>query len=358
MSKTVQWTTDNKVTWYTSEDDINDKIASVLGEKFVKYRKAWDAVSNFETLTEFPLYLQVELNQVCNLKCPMCPLTIPESREKYITDKHISWEMYEKIILEAEKYNCPSLNPQGVNEPLLDQDLENYIKFAKKHGFIDIMMNTNATLLSEERSKKLVDSGLTRLRFSLDAFNKETYEKIRIGANYEKVMRNIDRFIEIRNKNGNKLPFVGVNLVQMKTNEDEVHPFIEYWREKVDFVVIQNFLPPELEGDYSDFFSTTSKFRENISSSFNCQQPWQRMFVHNNGVVSPCCALHSIELSLGNFNEHSLHELWMSEPMNNLRKIHKEGNYAENEWCKKCVNGMRGGEGANEFLQIKKMPEI
>ena len=44
--------------------------------------------------------------------------------------------------------------------------------------------------------------------------------------------------------------------------------------------------------------------------------------------------------------------------MNNLRKIHKEGNYAENEWCKKCVNGMRGGEGVNEFLQIKKMPEI
>ncbi len=305
MSKTVQWTTDNKVTWYTSEDDINDKMASVLGEKFVEYRKAWNAVSNFETLTNFPLYLQVELNQVCNLKCPMCPLTIPESREKYITDKHISWEMYEKIILEAEKYNCPSLNPQGVNEPLLDQNLEDYIKFAKKHGFIDIMMNTNATLLSEERSKKLVDSGLTRLRFSLDALTKETYEKIRVGANHEKVMRNIDRFIEIRDKNGNKLPFVGVNLVQMKTNEDEVHDFIEYWREKVDFVVIQNFLP-----------------------------------------------------SLGNFNEHTLHELWLSEPMNNLRKIHKEGNYSENEWCKKCVNGMRGEGSTTGLLQIKKMPEI
>ena len=51
MSKTVQWTTDDKVTWYTSEDDINDKMASVLGEKFVEYRKAWDAVSNFETIT-------------------------------------------------------------------------------------------------------------------------------------------------------------------------------------------------------------------------------------------------------------------------------------------------------------------
>ena len=26
MSKTTQWTTDNKVSWYTSEEDVNDKI--------------------------------------------------------------------------------------------------------------------------------------------------------------------------------------------------------------------------------------------------------------------------------------------------------------------------------------------
>ena len=175
MSKTTQWTTDNKVTWYTSEEDINEKLALELGEKFVQYRKMFDSVNRFEIETKFPLYLQVELHQICNLRCPMCSITVPEAREKYVTDKHLSWEMYEKIILEAEKYECPSLNPQGVNEPLLDQNLEDHIKFAKKHGFIDIFMNTNATLLSEERSKKILEAGLTRLRFSLDAATKETF---------------------------------------------------------------------------------------------------------------------------------------------------------------------------------------
>ena len=28
--------------------------------------------------------------------------------------------------------------------------------------------------------------------------------------------------------------------------------------------------------------------------------------------------------------------------MKNLRKIHKNGNFKENEWCKKCVNGICG----------------
>ena len=124
MSKTTQWTTDNKVTWYTSEEDINVKLASELGERFVQYRKMFDSVNRFEIETKFPLYLQVELHQICNLRCPMCSITVPEAREKYITDDHLSWEMYEKIILEAEKYECPSLNPQGTNEPLLDQNLD------------------------------------------------------------------------------------------------------------------------------------------------------------------------------------------------------------------------------------------
>jgi len=355
MSKTVQWTTDNKVSWYTTEEDVNEKLASVLGERFVEYRKKWDLVNKFELQTEFPLYLEVELNQICNLRCPMCSITVPEAREKYINDKHMSWETYQKIILEAEKYECPSLNPQGVNEPLLDQDLENYIKFAKNHGFIDIMMNTNATLLSEERSRKMLGTGLTRLRFSLDAATKETFEKIRIGAKYDSVMKNIERFIKIRDQEGLKLPMVGVNFVKMKVNEHEVDEFIEKWRDEVDFIVIQEFMPPELECDYSEFFPSDSTYQNQVKNSFNCQQPWQRFYIHNNGDVSPCCTTFSSELALGNVNNQSLYELWHSEAMNNLRKIHKDGRYMDNPWCDKCVKGMSGSPNPSDLLQIKKI---
>ena len=335
---------------------MDDKLASELGEKYVEYRKMFDSVNRFEIETKFPLYLQVELHQICNLRCEMCPITVPEARAKYITDDHLSWELYEKIILEAEKYDCPSLNPQGTNEPLLYQNLEDHIKFAKKHGFIDIMMNTNATLLSEERSKKILEAGLTRLRFSLDAATKETFEKIRIGADYESVMKNIERFVELRNQEGYKLPVVGVNFVKMKVNEHETDEFIEKWKDKVDFVVIQEFVPPELECDYSEFYPSDSTYQKEITNSFNCQQPWQRLFVHNTGDVSPCCTAFSTELSLGNVSKDTLYQLWNSDAMKNLRKIHKAGNYTENEWCKKCVNGMAGKPNTDELLEIKTIP--
>ena len=38
------------------------------------------------------------------------------------------------------------------------------------------MTNTNGSPISIKRSKQILDSGLTRLRFSLDAFTDKTYK--------------------------------------------------------------------------------------------------------------------------------------------------------------------------------------
>jgi len=282
----------------------------------------------------------------------MCSIGAPDANSKYINTDHMDWNLFEKIILEAEKYQCPSLNPQGINEPLLINNFEDYVKFASQHGFVDIMINTNATLLSEDRAKKLLDSGLTRIRFSLDAATKETYEKIRIGANYDKVMKNIETFLKIRESGNYELPVVGVNFCNMKTNEGEKDQFIEMWKDKVDFVAIQEFTPPELDGNYTHFHPSNSRYRDDMENGFNCQQPWQRLFIHNTGEVSPCCTFFSSELSVGNVKNDSLYDLWNGVSMTSLRKLHKDGKYAENEWCKKCVNATCGKN--IDLVDIKK----
>jgi len=64
--------------------------------------------------------------------------------------------------------------------------------------------------------------------------------------------------------------------------------------------------------------------------------------VTNKGEVCPCCAFFRTELSLGNITNSSIYELWNSQDAKKLRQIHKEGNFQENEWCKRCVNGICG----------------
>jgi len=62
MTEEIQYTTDNKVTWFSTEEDVNLRLESMLGEKFTSYRKSWESASKFELETNFPLYLQLELS--------------------------------------------------------------------------------------------------------------------------------------------------------------------------------------------------------------------------------------------------------------------------------------------------------
>ncbi|QLH05805.1 radical SAM/SPASM domain-containing protein [Nitrosopumilus ureiphilus] len=353
MQSSKLYTTDGKVKWFSNENDVNEKLISILGEKFEKYREKWNAVNRFELETNFPLFLQIETNQICNLQCPSCPIGTPEAHKKYITTEKMPSEIFERIILEGEKYECPSVEPQGTNEPLLDNNLEKQIKFASKHGFIDIMLNTNATLLSESRARSMLKSGITRFRFSLDAATKETYEKVRLGAKYDITMKNIENFLKIKKEERCELPVVGVNFVKQKTNEHEEKKFIETWIDRVDFIVIQEFQTPDVDHDYSDFLPTESDYREKLMNDFRCQQPWQRILIRSTGEVCPCCAFFSTELSLGNIKNKTIYELWNGQEMKYLRQLHKNGIWSENSWCKKCVNGMCGNFDSSELLNIK-----
>ena len=117
--------------------------------------------------------------QVCNYSCPHCNIANPKTLLKAYDGKietKMDFEKYKRIVDEGSDYNCPSIEPQGVNEPLLVRDFHKYVRYAYDKGFMDIMINTNASALTAKRSQQLLDSGITRLRFSLDAATPETYK--------------------------------------------------------------------------------------------------------------------------------------------------------------------------------------
>ena len=145
--KLKSYTTDNRVIHKAKDEDIIQKIGKVLGKKFFDYRKEWDAVNRLEIVTEFPLFLQLDMFQVCNYACPHCNIANPTALLKAYDGKletKMDFEKYKRIVDEGSDYNCPSIEPQGVNEPLLVKDFHKYVKYAHDRGFMDIMINTNA----------------------------------------------------------------------------------------------------------------------------------------------------------------------------------------------------------------------
>ena len=339
MEKKNFYSTDGKVKHLSTEEDINVKLGKIIGEKFVNYRKTWDAANRFEIVTEFPLFLHLDMTQNCNYKCPHCIIAHKDEVEEFYEGRNLNFEDYKKIVDEGSEYGCPSISPQGNDEPFLMRDLHHYISYAHKKGFIDIMLNNNGSAITERRAQEVLDSGLTRIRFSLDAFTSETYSKVRVGSlPLEKVIKKIELFLELKEKGNYKLPVTGVSFVKMKQNEHELDDFINFWKNKVDMVSIQTFTPPTKNLEkYKKFYASDQLIGSEPITEFKCVQPFQRVAI-NNQVIAPCCVNFNKDLTIGHLSKDTIYQAWNSKKMNEIRDMHKRGEFYLNETCRDCVN--------------------
>lgn len=307
-------------------------LTDIKGPAFRKYRDEWDRANAFALETDFPLFLHIEPNYTCNFRCPMCTQGNPELKAKFGYEEQLT-SVDIALILEQGKANgCPSVSFQGDNEPFLIKALPDWFAMARDAGFLDIMVNTNGSVMTPNLAQRILDSGLTRIRFSLDAVTPETYAKIRIGGDFNKVIGNIEFFLKARAERGALLPRVGVNFVKMAVNAHELESFAAHWNDKVDFIVVQDFMSPDIEGDYAKLDIADRVPVED----FRCNQPWQRLYIRGNGDVTACCAMFNPYLKLGNIRSGDLKSLWHSDKARELRQLHKEGRYRENPICLQC----------------------
>ena len=336
--KNKLYTTDGKVQTFTSDEDVNAKLSKIIGKKFSDYRKIWDKANRMELVTEFPLFLHLDMNQNCNYKCPHCIIGHPKEVEENYFGNYLDFNGFKKIIDEGAEHGCPSMEPQGNNEPFLIKNLHEYISYASKRGFIDIMLNNNGSALTKKRAEQIIDSGLTRLRFSLDAFTPETYSKVRVGSiPLERVIRNIDYFLDLRAKKNYKLPLVGVSFCKMSSNEHELEDFIKFWTNKVDMISVQRFVPPVPNNKKYEKYYASDTLNEQPINEFKCVQPFQRVVIKNKQ-IAPCCVSFNKNLILGNIDDTTIHDAWHSPKMKNIRQLHKDGKFYLDKTCKDCVD--------------------
>ena len=324
-----------------SETDYELEFVKEKGERWKEYREEWEKFCTYEKEAKFPPHLEIELNYSCNLRCPMCTWSAETTVEK--KEDWFKFEEYERLIGEAVKKGTKSIRLCYVNEPLIRQDLDQFVKCAAEKGILDIIITTNGTLLTKEVSKKLIEAGITKVNVSLDAFTEDTYEKVRVGGDFNITKQNILDFIAIRNQLGKKIPKLKVSFVRTKINDHEREDFVKYWKDKVDGIGIQNMLNPFTYGRFKD--DSKKELLEidqghQDKTNFKCPEPNKRMTLRGNGDVIGCCSLSAMDLVVGNWKNNNLEEIWNGEKMRELREIHKNGDYEKNPICKVCVENL------------------
>lgn len=162
--------------------------------------------------------LQVESAMACNLKCVMCPWTTFRSTcGRGIMEQEV-WEAIRPHLAEIR-----SIDFTGGGEPLLQPRLVEWLGEAHAAG-CETGLLTNGLLLTEERGRRLIQAGLDWLCVSIDAPDKEGYEAIRIGSNFEQVCENV---AVIGRNRQDRRPKTMINFVMMRSNFDKLEEMVK-----------------------------------------------------------------------------------------------------------------------------------
>ncbi|NIO37319.1 radical SAM protein, partial [Candidatus Bathyarchaeota archaeon] len=146
-----------------------------------------------------------------NIRCIMCP---NQSLSSHQTG-HMPIERFQKIVDDIGPYvNNISICHRG--EPLLHKGLCEMIEYCSGRG-LNTSIHTNAVLLTEDLSHRLIRSGLSAISFSFDGYTKKAYESIRVGSKFEAVLTNIRQFLRIKREMKSKSPHTTIQIIEFES---------------------------------------------------------------------------------------------------------------------------------------------
>jgi putative metalloenzyme radical SAM/SPASM domain maturase len=187
-----------------------------------------------------PSKLFVEPTTRCNLRCSMC---VKQSQEHAIAEGDLSPEIFEALLPALPRLDALVLT--GIGEPLLHPGLEDLIARARSampgHGEIGIQ--SNGRILTLERARSLLRSGLSRICLSLDAAVPETFRSLRPGAEVDDVETALANASRARAQTGRALD-IGAELVLQRGNLAELPRVVQSAaRLGADFLLVTQMLP-------------------------------------------------------------------------------------------------------------------
>jgi radical SAM protein with 4Fe4S-binding SPASM domain len=270
-----------------------------------------------------PVEYIVETTAKCNLYCPMCP------RETHAQPKaDMAAEIFDRLVEETGP-SAEHMMLIGLGEPFLDPRIFERIEYCARHG-ISTLLSTNGTLLDEAMAERILSGPLESITLSFDGATKESFEFYRKGARFEKVRDNFVRFCRMKKERGARIEVV-VQMVRMERNSGEVEEFMRFWRAApgVDQVRIKedetNLMRPQAGHAAADW-------------KYPCHYLWRGpMYVKQNGDVYPCCQSYMLDgQPVGTLESQTIREIWNSEEMQRMRRLHAEGRAGEIEVCSRC----------------------
>lgn len=286
--------------------------------------------------TQGPFALYVEPNNTCNAQCSVCFRSYASESQGYM-----ELSFFNSIL--ADLKNIHRIHFQGAGEPLLSKHLEKMALTLAQHNAY-ISTTTNLTLLDPKRLDALLGAGIKKITVSYDSAFPDEFKIIR-GYPHDRVTINLKNLLTRHND-----VEVGVNIMVTSVNEKRIPETINHilslgtpqgitviepmftcfsngssdyqWIYPTNMQLLFNKLQPVIQDAKKLGCDIDMIYNTNIENG-TCLWPWNALFVRWNGKVTPCCGL--MDYNVGDLARDSLHNIWVSNKMKELRARHKKG---------------------------------
>jgi radical SAM protein with 4Fe4S-binding SPASM domain len=294
--------------------------------KYIIFRYKFYIAGKNKINLGYPPYLLIEPVSTCNLRCPFCFQT-----DKSFTKKPfmgvIDFDFFKKIVDQADKLETGAITLASRGEPTMHKQYIEMLEYInQKENIFEIKTNTNGTYLTEKMCHAIFKNNVTQLIISSDHYIKEDYERLRLGSNFEKVVKNVDMLFNIRKEfYPDSFTEIRISGIDNERNLDR-EKFKNFWIKRCDHVTAS--FPLERWNTYEN------EVLPNIKDP--CENLWDRMYVWFDGKVNPCDADYKSYLSYGSAKEYDLKELWNNKAISKTREQHTKKNRNEINPCDRC----------------------
>jgi len=181
-------------------------------------------------IADLPTTINLCYDRSCNLECPSC------RKKKIFYNKKNFPRQYEQVLKINDKllqmiHSKPhdvNLNITGSGDPFGSPSFFELMKKINPHRNpkIELTLQTNGVLWDEKRWAKLKNIHTLKICaiISLDGGIKEHYDKVRVGGDWDRLMKNLT-FIKSLN-----LPWVRLDMCVQKNNYQSIPKFIDIAR--------------------------------------------------------------------------------------------------------------------------------
>ncbi len=309
-------------------------------------RLAWEEELNGSPSNRaMPVHLTFETTMKCNMSCIMCQVyRSPEVASRSgVVNSMMPFELFERVARETFP-TAKAMSPTVMGEPLLTPYFPKILGLLEEYS-VKMNMVTNGMLLTKQMSEKIMPY-LNKIKVSFDGASKSTYERIRRGSDYDKIVDNIRDFNTVRDVvEGEGRPVLIFQVTLMRENIEELPEIVELAKGLgADWVVglhayifdrsfeDQSLLKHKNLADsvlreaesrgrevgiathFPSPFDSTTREEVDAEPSFQYERPrrckflWQEVWISHRGDVTPCCVPD--RPVMGNLREEDFGSIW------------------------------------------------